>query len=272
MRVTLLALAILFGPSATALANEIALEGTFQQGGLVQGRVPPGTEVRLGERRVRVGAEGRFIIGFGRDHGPEAVLSLRYPDGQEETSALTVAARDYKIQRIDGLPPKKVNPPEEVMARIAREQAIIVAARNQDRPEADYLTGFRWPAIGPISGVYGSQRVLNGEPRRPHFGVDIAAAAGTPILAPADGVVTLAEPDLYFSGGTVFLDHGHGLSSAFLHLQSVTVAVGDRLRQGDPLGTLGATGRATGPHLDWRMNWFDQRVDPAFLVGPMPEG
>ena len=131
---------------------------------------------------------------------------------------------------------------------------------------------FDWPAVGRISGVYGSQRILNGQPRRPHYGIDVAAPEGTPILAPADGLVVLAENDLYYTGGTVILDHGHGLSSAFLHLQTVTAKVEQFLKKGQPMGTLGATGRATGPHLDWRINWFKERIDPAFLVGPMPGG
>lgn len=144
------------------------------------------------------------------------------------------------------------------------------AARRTDDPRLDFMQSFIWPSIGPISGVYGSQRILNGQPRRPHFGVDVAAPTGTPVRAPAAGIITLAHPDMYFSGGTVILDHGHGVSSSFLHLSRIHVQVGQRVEQGELIAEIGATGRVTGPHLDWRMNWFGQRIDPALLVGAMP--
>jgi len=157
-----------------------------------------------------------------------------------------------------------------VLARIRAENARIAEARAVDRAEPMYESGFVWPAVGPISGVFGSQRVLNGEPRRPHYGVDVAAPPGTPVTAPADGVVAIAHPDMYYTGGTVLIDHGHGLTSVYSHLKEVWAKEGALLRQGDPIGSIGATGRATGPHLDWRINWFDQRLDPALLVPPMP--
>jgi len=251
-------------------AAALELEGSFRQGGLVFGTTEPGTDVRLAERSVRVSPEGRFVIGFGRDAEGVAELRLRYPDGREEKRTFPIEKRTYDIQRIDGLPQKMVTPPDDVLARIRAENEKIARVRAVDRAEALFASGFVWPARGRISGVYGSRRVLNGEPKRPHYGVDVAAPVGTPITAPADGVVVLAEKDLYYTGGTVILDHGHGLTSAFLHMQDVLVQVGARLRQGEPLGTLGGTGRVTGPHLDWRMNWFDQRVDPQLLVGPMP--
>ena len=164
-----------------------------------------------------------------------------------------------------------VTPPESVLARIKSENAKIAEARAQDRAEPDYLTGFVWPTVGRISGVYGSQRILNGKPRQPHYGIDIAAPAGTPVRAPADGIVTLAEGDLYYTGGTLIIDHGHGLTSAFLHMKDVEVALGQRVRQGERIGTVGSTGRSTGPHLDWRINWFKARIDPSLLAGPMPK-
>jgi murein DD-endopeptidase MepM/ murein hydrolase activator NlpD len=180
-----------------------------------------------------------------------------------------VAKRTYDVQRIDGLPPKKVTPSEEDMVRIRKEYALIRTARDRDDAREDFLGGFEWPARGRISGVYGSQRILNGVPRRPHFGVDVAAPVGTLVYAPADGVVTLAHDDMFFSGGTLIVDHGHGLSSSFLHLNAVLVKEGDRVRQGDPIAKIGATGRVTGPHLDWRMNLVGARLDPQLLVGPM---
>jgi murein DD-endopeptidase MepM/ murein hydrolase activator NlpD len=265
---SLLALALAGAP---ARAAELGLEGDFLQGGLVFGQAAPGAVVTLDGRRVRVTDAGRFIFGFGRDAPPNAVLEVAWPDGNVETRRLAVAKRDYKIQRIDGLPPKMVTPPDEVLARIRAENARIAEARAVDRAEPLFESGFVWPVLGPISGVFGSQRVLNGEPRRPHYGVDVAAPPGTPVTAPADGVVAIAHPDMYFTGGTVVLDHGHGLTSVYSHLQEVWAREGARLRQGDPIGSVGATGRATGPHLDWRINWFDQRLDPALLVPPMPE-
>jgi hypothetical protein len=265
---SLLALA-LAGPSARA--TELRLEGDFLQGGLVFGQAAPGSEVTLDGRRVRVTEAGRFIFGFGRDAAPNAVLKVAWPDGRVDLHHLVVAKRDYRIQRIDGLPPKMVTPPEAVLTRIRAENARIAEARAVDRAEPLFESGFVWPALGPISGVFGSQRVLNGEPRRPHYGVDVAAPPGTPVTAPADGVVAIAHPDMYYTGGTVVLDHGHGLTSVYSHLQEVWASEGARLRQGDPIGSVGATGRATGPHLDWRINWFDQRLDPALLVPPMPE-
>ncbi|MEE8188755.1 MAG: M23 family metallopeptidase, partial [Kiloniellales bacterium] len=151
------------------------------------------------------------------------------------------------------------------------ENARIAAARAVDRPEPLFESGFVWPATGPITGVFGSQRVLNGKPRRPHYGVDVAAPEGSIVRAPADGVVAIAAAEMYYTGGTVLIDHGHGLTSVYSHMKEVRVSEGQRVKQGDPIGTVGATGRVTGPHLDWRVNWFDQRLDPALLVPPMPE-
>jgi murein DD-endopeptidase MepM/ murein hydrolase activator NlpD len=254
----------------TSLAvAETRLDGQFVQGGLVIGETTPGDQVTLDGRGVRVSKGGRFLFGFTRDAPGEVELVVTAPDGTVDRRVLKIQARDYDIQRIDGLPRKMVSPPADVLARIRREGAAIKVARMRDTARPFFGSGFEWPARGRISGVYGSQRVLNGKPRRPHYGIDIAGPVGTPVTAPADGVVRLAEPDLYYSGGTIILDHGHGLSSAFLHMETVTVGPGDEIRQGDPLGTIGATGRATGPHLDWRMNWFEQRLDPGLLFAPM---
>ncbi len=251
-------------------AGDLILDGDLVQGGLIFGRVTPGAEVQVGERLLRVSPEGRFVLGFGRDAASEVELSVTYPDGSQDTRLLPVKTREYDIQRINGVAKKYVSPPEAVLERIKQENAEIARVRAIDHPEAFFDNGFVWPVIGRISGIYGSQRIFNGEPRRPHFGVDIAAPKGTPVGAPADGVVTLAEADLYYSGGTVILDHGHGLTSAFLHMESLSVEVGQRLKQGAEIGKVGSTGRSSGPHLDWRINWFEERVDPQLLVGPMP--
>ena len=258
--------------AAAAGAQQLSLDGPLIQGGLVTGVTEPGADVRFAGRAVRVSAAGVFLIGFGRDDRGPFELVVRHPGGTVTSRNLAVEARDYDIQRIDGLPQNMVSPDAETLDRIQREGAMIAAVRAGDTAEPLFASGFVWPAIGPISGVYGSQRILNGEPRRPHFGVDVAGPIGTPVIAPADGVVALAEIDLFYTGGTVMLDHGHGLTSVYSHLSEVTVSLGQRVAQGEPIGRIGATGRVTGAHLDWRVNLFKTRLDPALLVGPMPEG
>jgi murein DD-endopeptidase MepM/ murein hydrolase activator NlpD len=220
---------------------------------------------------MRLTVDGIFLIGFGRDAGPRAELEIRLPDGRLEKRTLTVASRRYDIQRIDGLPERQVSPSPDDLARIRRDQVAVAQARARDTAEPYFRSGFVWPAIGPISGVYGSQRILNGQPRQPHYGVDIAAPEGTPIVAPAPGIVSLVHPDMFFTGKTIAIDHGHGLNSVFSHLATIEVADGAHVAQGQVIGTLGGTGRATAPHLDWRVNLFDIRLDPALLVPPMPE-
>lgn len=267
IRFVLFALILLTAQPAAAVTLE--MNGAFTQGGIVMGRTDPGATLILDGKPVRVGADGVFVLGFGREAEPKSTLVVRGPDGSEQRRILEIAKREYRIQRIDGLPQKYVEPPAEVLARIRRENAEIRKAREIDTGRAYFAEGFIWPAKGRISGVYGSQRVLNGEPKRPHYGIDVAAPAGTPVVAPASGIVRLAEKDLYYTGGTIILDHGHGLSSAFLHMQDVSVKVGQELKRGERMGTVGSTGRSTGAHLDWRINWFDVRVDAAVLVPPM---
>jgi len=250
-------------------AGKLELQGEPVQGALIIGRTEPGTKMNVDGESVRVSKEGVFLLGFGRDAPEKARLDAVFPDGSRAGRDLLVAKRSYKVQRIDGLPPKKVTPSEEDMVRIRKEYALVRKARDRDDAREDFLGGFEWPARGRISGVYGSQRILNGVPKRPHFGVDVAAPVGTLVYAPADGLVTLAHDDMFFSGGTLIVDHGHGLSSSFLHLNAILVKEGDRVRQGDPIAKIGATGRVTGPHLDWRMNLMGARLDPQLLVEPM---
>lgn len=242
------------------------INGAPQQGAVLFGRTAPGAVVTLDGQSVQVSEAGRFVLGFGRDAPTTAVVEATLPSGERLRQELKVAQREYDIQRIDGLPPAQVTPPPEVLERIANDNAQVRRARARRDQRDDFSGGFIWPAEGRISGVYGSQRVLNGQPRRPHYGIDVAAPTGTPVVAPAPGVVTLAHPDMYYSGGTMIIDHGHGLSSTFLHLSQMHVAVGDVVAQGDLVGDIGATGRVTGPHLDWRMNWHGARVDPELLV------
>jgi len=246
------------------------LDGHFTQGGLVFGRAAAGSRVTLDGDAIRVGGDGRFLLGFGRDHPPQAELAVTQVDGRTESRRLAIAQRTYDIQRIDGLPQAQVEPDAEALKRIQAEQVRINAARARFTDASHAFESFDWPALGPISGVYGSQRILNGQPRRPHFGVDVAAPVGTPLKAPAGGIVSLADADLFFTGGTVMIDHGHGLSSIFAHMQSVDAKEGDRLAKGDVAGTLGATGRVTGPHLHWGLYLVNTPLDPQLLVPAMP--
>ena len=270
MRLGQLAIAAaLIGAVAPACAGVLEFTGPLVQGGLVEGHVEPGSSVAVDGRAVRVSPEGIFLMGFGRD-ATEATVEVTHKDGTREQRRLEVGKRAFDIQRIEGLPEKMVTPPPELMERIRLEGEKVDQVRRRDDARTDFLAGFAWPAIGPISGVYGSQRILNGEPRAPHYGVDIAAPRGTPVLAPADGIVTMVA-DLYFTGWTVILDHGFGLSSVLMHMDAALVHEGQRVKRGDPLGKLGATGRVTGPHVHWGMNLFRTRLDPALLVPPMPK-
>ena len=255
-------------PVSSAFAVE--LSGKFSQGGLVVGHTQPGAKVLLGDRAVQVGPDGLFVFGFGRDQAPQAQLTIITPDGKTEQQALTIEQRTFDIQRIDKLEQNKVNPNPDELARIKSDQEKINAVRGAPTALADFLVPFIWPVQGPISGVYGSQRILNGEPRAPHYGLDIAAPENSPIVAPAPGVIRLVEPDFFLTGGTVILDHGFGIQSTFIHMNSVAAKNGQHVKQGDLIGTVGKKGRATGPHLHWGMNWLDVRLDPAFWVPPQP--
>jgi murein DD-endopeptidase MepM/ murein hydrolase activator NlpD len=252
-------------------ARALELKGEFVQGGFVTGKVAPGSTVSLGQRIVAVGPDGSFAIGFTYDAEPTATLSVRDAQGRSEQRALTIARRQFQVQRIDGLPEAMVTPPPEVLERIRQDNARTKAAREIVSPVAHFAQGFRWPATGPISGVFGSQRILNGKPRNVHYGLDVAAPKGSDIVAAAAGTVTLAG-DLYLSGNTVFIDHGLGVNTSYLHMDTIAVQEGQSVKAGEKLGTLGATGRATGPHLHWGLNWFDVRLDPALIVPPMRAG
>lgn len=250
-------------------AGTLTLDRDPLQGALIIGRTDPGATVKLDGNPVRVSKDGVFLLGFGRDAPTQAQLDAVFSDGSRIRRDLQVAQRTYNVQRIDGLPPSKVSPSEKDMVRIRKDIAQVRKARARDDAREDFLGGFAWPVKGRISGVYGSQRILNGEPRRPHFGVDIAAPVGTIVRAPADGVVTLTHKDMFFSGGTLIVDHGHGLSSTFMHLNAILVKEGRHIHQGDVIAEVGATGRVSGPHLDWRMNLRGRRLDPQLLMGPM---
>jgi len=263
--------ALSIGQGAAASEPMVEFQGEVVQGGLIVGRVPAGAEIELDGEPLQFAADGYFLVGFGRDESEPRQLKVRGPDGRTETLNLRPEAREFDIQRIDGLPPKQVTPDPESLERIRREAAQVRQARERIDRRTDFAGGFIWPVKGPITGVYGSQRILNGQPRNPHWGVDVAAPIGTPVVAPAAGLVTLAHPDMYFSGGTLLLDHGLGLSSAFLHLDEILVEPGQRVEQGDVIARVGATGRVTGAHLDWRMNLGDTRIDPETLMDGRPQ-
>lgn len=244
----------------------LTLKGDLTQGSLIRGTVSGGTEVWLNDQTVKVSKDGYFAIGFGRDAPLNHTLRWQRPNGNGGTKEIILTKRNYDIQQIEGLPSKMVTPPKEVTARIQNDNALVATARKLVDERTDFFANFIWPAEGPISGVYGSQRVLNGVPKRPHYGVDVAGPVGTPIYAPADGIITLWHADMYYSGGTMIIDHGHGVSSTFLHMSKSHVKQGTRVKQGQLVGEIGATGRVTGAHLDWRMNWLKERLDPALLV------
>ena len=257
--------------SISASAAEPVLEGEAVQGGLIIGHAPPEARVTVDGESVTRASDGTFLVAFSRDRTEPKRIVAELPDGTRWARDLAPRERTFEIQRIDGLPPKQVTPDPESLERIRAEARLVSAARGRRDDRTDFAEGFVWPVTGPITGVYGSQRILNGEPRNPHWGIDIAAPTGTPVRAPAAGIVTLAHDDMYFSGGTLLLDHGLGLSSAFLHLDEILVQPGQRVEQGEVIARVGATGRVTGAHLDWRMNLGDIRVDPGLLMDETPD-
>ncbi len=263
-RVTALLAAIVF--SMVAQSQTLTLQGKATQGSLMRGKLPAGSSVWLNDKPVETLDDGSFAIGFGRDAETTHVLKWTLPSGEQQNREITLLKRDYPTQHIEGVPQAMVTPPKSVLERIKNDNWMVAKARKTQSDLRDFTVDFIWPAQGPITGVYGSQRVFNGVPKRPHYGVDVGAPTGTEVIAPAGGTVTLAHDDLYYSGGTIIIDHGLGVNSTFLHLSKLTVVVGDRVEQGQKIGEIGATGRATGPHLDWRINWFNERLDPALLV------
>ena len=256
--------------SAGALVFQgFSAQDAWQQGSLVKGRVLPGSRVHFFDQDVYVNENGDFVLGLGRDAPATVEVLVTDTAGTKYTHAFNVIQRQYNIQRVEGVEPKYVTPSEADLARIEEDNASISSARRLRDTRADYAGGFVWPLLGPVSGVYGSQRFYNGEGRQPHYGVDVVAPVGALVQAPAAGKVTFVR-DMYYSGWTLVLDHGQGLSSSFLHLSNILVNVGDRVKQGDAIAEVGATGRVTGAHLDWRMNWLNQRIDPQLLVPAMP--
>ncbi len=249
----------------TTQLNAIEFKGKFLQGHYIVGITDPDAKIIVGKKEVRVSKDGYFVFGIDRDRKFDISIT-KIIENKKEVITKKVFKRKYNIQRIDGLEESKVTPPESVYKRIKEENNKIGEARaiNSDLPF--FKNQFIMPVEGIISGVYGSQRILNGKPRWPHYGIDIAAKQGTMIKSSGSGIVTMAEDDLYYTGGTIIMDHGHGISTIYSHLENVMVSVGDKINQGDIIGTVGSTGRSTGPHLDFRINWFQTRLDPMSVL------
>ena len=256
----------------TAQADSVPIAGTtahnghITQGGLLTLTLSKGASATLDETPLMISAHGHIALGFHRDDEATQHLIITTSDGTRHHTALTPSARRYKTQSITGLAGKYVTPPQETLARIAADREAVIVARSHQTVQDDFITGgFDWPLIGTITGIYGSQRILNGKPRAPHYGIDIAAPKGAPVTAPADGIITMAH-DLYYTGGTTIIDHGLMISSTLLHLETMAVKEGDKVTRGLVIGTVGSTGRSTGPHLDWRINWGTKRLDPQLAV------
>ena len=244
---------------------DVVLTGNFIQGGLAIGKTNSSAPINFKNRELRKSKDGLFVIGFGRDHPQNANLTLKV-NNKLITKSFKIQKRIYKTQKINGLQKKMVTPPKSFWDRIKKENKIIKEVRSLNSNLDFVFQKFTWPAQGIISGVFGSQRILNGKPKRPHYGIDIAAKKGATVVAPTESIVRMAEKDLYYTGGTIMLDHGHGLTSVYSHLSSINVKVGDKILKNQKIGEVGSTGRSTGPHLDWRVNWFDQRLDPLLLL------
>lgn len=244
----------------------VRLEGVFSQGGMLKGKTSSSTKVYLNDVELRVNHDGEFVFGFGRDAKARHTLTVVGSTGEQESVDIELIQRSYKTQSIEGVPQKTVTPSKDKLKRIREETALVKDARRADSDLQFFLDRFTVPIEAPITGVYGSQRIYNGVPKRPHFGVDYAAPTGSPVFAPAGGVVTLVHEDMYYSGGTLIVDHGFGISSTFIHLSEVVVEEGQTIKQGQLIAKVGAGGRSTGPHLDWRVNWYSTRLDPQLVL------
>ena len=248
------------------LVNAAEFKGKFEQGSFILGKTEPRSNVYIDNRKIRVSDQGFFAFGLDRDRKNDVTIKIS-KNGKLQTIYKKVLKREYKIQRIDGLPPKQVTPPPEVFERIKEDNKLIGEARSINTGYDFFKDKFIYPLDKYIvTGVYGSQRILNGKPRRPHYGIDFHAPEGTPVKAMMDGEVTLAENDMYFTGGTLIFDHGHGISTLFMHMKDINVKVGQKVKKGEVVGTLGQSGRATGPHLDIRLNWFEVKLDPVTIL------
>lgn len=266
--VVLVSLSTLTFASAHA---EIQLSGEIKQGGLIIGKTQANNSVKLNKKNLTVSPQGDYVFAFSRDDKTQYTLTVTSPSGKVETKTFTPAKRDYKISRVEGISKKIMNPNKKANIRAGQDRAAMVKVRKISSDLTDFSQGFIAPRSSRITGVYGSQRFYNGVPKNPHFGVDYAGAIGAPVKAPASGTILLWVPDMFYSGGTLVIDHGHGITSNFLHLSASMVQVGDKVKQGQVIAKVGNSGRVTGPHLDWRMNWHNVRFDPqlAMKINPI---
>lgn len=256
-----------FGQFASA---EEKLSEQFFQGALIVGKTAPENKVLLNGKALKVSSNGDYALGFSRDEKNNSELIIVKPDGSQEKRLLKPLKREYNIQKVTGISKKIMNPNKKAIARVGEDNKKIRAARAIDSDLTAFAKGFIAPIDGTITGVYGSQRYYNGVPKTPHYGLDYAGKTGDPVKAPADGKVLMYVPDMFYSGGTMIIDHGHGVSSTFLHLSDSYVKVGDKVSKGQLVAAVGSSGRATGPHLDWRINWFSMRLDPALVLKLKP--
>lgn len=255
--------------SFSALAEDyfLNLKGKPTQGGLIIAQTNDSAVVEINGVETQTTTDGYFMFGFGRFDEKPIKVEITF-ENITYKATFPVTTREFPTEVIDGLPPSKVNPQPEVYDQINRDNAKVAKARSFYDIREDFLQGFIWPSEGRVSGVYGSRRILNGEPKRPHYGMDIANKTGTEVIAPAAGIVRLAETGMYYTGGTIIIDHGYGLTSTYIHLSQVNIEAGSRVEQGEKIGEIGMTGRATGPHLDWRLNLGKTRLDPQLVIPP----
>lgn len=248
------------------LTDFLNIQGELTQGSAIIGQVPRGSTLLVNDKAILTTDSGQFFVGFDRDAKLQQIFHLKMNSGEEYSDTLSLTKREYNLQKVNGVPQKTVSPNEKNLKRIRQENTLVKKAREVISANTYFLDKFIAPMKGPITGVYGSQRIYNGTPKRPHYGVDYAGPVGAPVYAPASGVVSLVHPDMFYSGGTLILDHGYGVSSSFLHLSEILVKDGQQIKQGDLIAKVGKGGRATGPHLDWRMNWFNVRIDPLKVI------
>lgn len=244
----------------------VNLQGNFIQGGLVKGNIFPNKVIKFENKILLKDTNGKFVFGFGRDYKENSYLEVKISEKKWLKKSFKIKKQTYNTQYINGLQKKMVTPPKSFYDRIKKENKSIKLIRNLNTEVNFIFQEFILPTKGIVTGVFGSQRILNGKPRRPHYGIDIAASKGTSVIAPIDSIVRMAEKDLYFTGGTIILDHGHGVTSVYSHLSLININVGDKVIKGQKIAEVGSSGRSTGPHLDWRVNWFNQRLDPALLI------
>ena len=256
---------LLFTNTSYAQSYFLNLKGTPTQGGLIIAQTNASATVTINGKKANVTDDGYFMFGFGRFEEKPVTLAINYL-GDIYKATIPVTVRDFPTEVINGLPASKVNPPQEVYTQIKNDNIKVKKARSYLDFRKDFLQDFIWPSNGRVSGVYGSRRILNGEPKRPHYGMDIANAVGTEVISPAAGIVRMAETGMYYTGGTIIIDHGYGLSTTFMHLSRVNIEKGSYVKQGEKIGEIGMTGRATGPHLDWRLNLGSTRLDPQLII------